>query len=370
MVLLIISAFVQPNQTFFPHLFFTHIIFKKSMVNFAIIGIGNIGLRHATHIWQNPNARLIAVCDINDQNLPKIREYNPDVAFYNDYRQILYHPDLEVINICTPNYLHSEMTIESLKANLNVVCEKPMAMSVVECEQMILAAQQAQKKLFVVKQNRYNPPVAAVKQLLDNGVLGKILQISVNCFWNRNDDYYLLSDWRGKKLKDGGCLFTQCSHFIDILYFLAGNLTCISGITQNATHINLTEFEDSGAFLLQTLSGAIVSFQFSTSAYNQNMEGSITLLCEKGTVKIGGQYLNTIDYQCIEDYKITNLPIGNAANDYGTYKGSMSNHDKVIQNVIDTLNGTAKIATSGEEGLEVISIIEEMYKKSNKTFDN
>ncbi|QQS28489.1 MAG: Gfo/Idh/MocA family oxidoreductase [Sphingobacteriales bacterium] len=332
------------------------------MVNFAIIGIGNIGTRHAKHIYQNPKSNLIAVCDISRKNEEIIRSYYPNINFFNNYKELLQLQNIDVVNICTPNYLHSQMTIDALQANMNVLCEKPMAISSIECDKMILTSKEVNKKLFVVKQNRYNPPVVAVKNLIDSGKLGKVLQISVCCFWNRNDDYYLQSDWRGKKLKDGGCLFTQCSHFIDILLYLAGNINCIKGIIQNATHQSLTEFEDSGAFLLQSETGTIISFQFSTSAYRHNMEGSITLLCENGTVKIGGQYLNTIDYQCIEGYEISNLPKGNSENDYGTYKGSMSNHDKVIQNVIDTLSGKATIATSGEEGKAVIKIIEEMYK--------
>lgn len=331
------------------------------MINFGIIGLGNIGLRHARHIIQNPDARLLAVCDISNHNQATLESFCPDVAFYANYQQLLQHPGLEVVNICTPNYLHAPMTIDALLMGNHVVCEKPMALSVADCQLMIQVAQQAQKELFVVKQNRYNPPVAAVKNLLSQGLLGNIHQISVNCFWNRNADYYRNSNWRGSKIKDGGCLFTQCSHFIDILYYLAGPVNCIGGIMQNATHQGLTEFEDAGAFLLQTQRGALVNLNFSTSAYQKNMEGSITLLCEKAAIKIGGEYLNTIEYQCIEGFELNHLPEGNIANDYGTYKGSMSNHDKVIQNVIDTLKGQAKVATSGQEGSEIIKIIDEMY---------
>ncbi|HRI28396.1 MAG TPA: Gfo/Idh/MocA family oxidoreductase [Chitinophagales bacterium] len=331
------------------------------MIQFGIIGIGNIGLRHAQHIAQNPDTHLTAVCDMSDANLPQVRSLFPDVAFYTDYRQMLQHSGLNIVNVCTPNYLHASMTTDALKAGLHVVCEKPMALSVWECSQMIETARQTQKQLFVVKQNRYNPPVAVVKNLLSQGILNNIIQINVNCFWNRNADYYRLSGWRGSKIMDGGCLFTQCSHFIDILYYLAGEVQAVSGSIQNATHAGLCEFEDSGVFLLRTRAGALVSFNFSTSAYQKNMEGSITLLCQNGSVKIGGEYLNTIDYQCIDRYTIPNLPVGNTANDYGCYKGSMSNHDKVIQNVVDTLSGRATVATSGNEGRAVVQIIEDMY---------
>ena len=318
-------------------------------------------MRHARHIVQNAGATLTAVCDTNPHTKAAVQNICPDAVFYPNYQQLLQHPGLEVVNICTPNYLHAPMTTNALLAGCHVVCEKPMAMSVAECSLMIETAQLTGKHLFVVKQNRYNPPVAVVKKLLTQGLLGNILQISVTCFWNRNEEYYRLSPWRGSKTKDGGCLFTQCSHFIDILYYLAGPVTGISGMIQNATHRGLAEFEDCGAFLLKTHTGALVSFNFSTSAYQKNMEGSITLLCEKGTIKIGGEYLNTIEYQCVEGFEIPPLPAGNTANDYGSYKGSMSNHDKVIQNVVDTLQGKDQIATNGQEGREVVRIIEEMY---------
>lgn len=332
-----------------------------SPIRFGIVGFGNIGTRHAKHIQQHPEAQLIAVCDTNPQRFEQLSNA-PNIVRTEHFEQLLQNPNIDVINICVPNYLHAPYTIAALKAGKHVVCEKPMALSTTECAQMIAAADAAQRKLFVVKQNRYNPPVHAVKQLIDNNQLGTIYQMLINCFWNRNENYYQTSDWRGKKLKDGGCLFTQCSHFIDIMYYLVGDADCIAGTVSNFGHTNSVEFEDSGAFLLRSKqSNAIIGFNFSTCTTQKNMEGSITIIAQNGTIKIGGQYLNTIEYQQINNYKIADLPIGNAPNDYGSYQGSMSNHDKVIQNVIDTLNGRDTINTIGQEGKKVIEIIEKMY---------
>lgn len=332
-------------------------------VIFGIVGLGNIGMRHAKHIVNNSRAKLMAVCDVDRIKLRRFTSGNEDgVDSYSGLSELLKQSAIEVVNICTPNYLHTPMTIAAIEAGKHVVCEKPMALSSFDCQRMIDAAKANNKKLFVVKQNRYNPPVNAVKQLIMADKLGKIYQLSINCFWNRNANYYTNSNWRGSKKYDGGCLFTQCSHFIDIMYYLCGPVKSISGLVKNQGHGKLIEFEDSGTFILKTASGALVNFNFSTCSYQQNMEGSVSILAEKGTIKIGGQYLNTIEYQCIKDTVIDNLPQGNTANDYGTYKGSMSNHDKVIQNVIDTLNGKDSVATNGQNGKAVVQIIEEMYK--------
>lgn len=339
------------------------------MIYFAIIGMGNIGIRHARHIAQHPETALLAVCDIQSKRLTVLSEQYPYAKQFADYHQLLQIPALDVVNVCTPNYLHADMSVAALEAGKHVVCEKPMALSTAECERMIDAAAANERKLFVVKQNRYNPPVVAVKQLLDTGVLGKVYQINVNCFWNRNDDYYLHSEWHGRKALDGGCLFTQCSHFVDVMYYLIGKVNCVGGIIKNAGHGSAIEFEDTGSFVLESLSGAIIGFNFSTCAFAHNMEGSITIIAQNGTVKIGGQYLNTIEYQQINNKIHIDLPpqAGNSFNDYGTYRGSMSNHDKIIQNVVDTLQNRADIATSGEEGKCVVEIIENMYQVAQKT---
>lgn len=331
------------------------------MINFAIIGLGNIGRRHAGHILNNPNARLAAVCDIN----PDVQQFlSADIPFYTSLDAMLAQPGLDVVNICTPNYLHAGHTLSALHASCHTVVEKPMALSTAECEQMIVAARETGKKIFAVKQNRYNPPVQAVKELIDEQRLGKVFMIQVNCFWNRSDAYYAESPWRGKKAMDGGCLFTQFSHFVDILYYLNGDMDSISGKMENFSHQNNTEFEDSGVFCMKAKNGALVNFTFSTCAYQKNMEGSITILAEKGTVKIGGQYLNTIDYQCIEDVELPQINISAKENDYGLYKGSMSNHDQVIQNVIDVLENKAKMMTTADDGRHVVGIIERMYSQA------
>jgi len=329
------------------------------MINFAIVGFGHIGRRHAEHIMNNTECKLVAICDTD----PDVLEHFPDteISYYPKIEDLLSATMADVICICTPNYLHATHAVAALNAGKHVVVEKPMAMSTQECDEMIAAAGKNHRIIFAVKQNRYNPPVAAVKELIASGRLGRIYMMQVNCFWNRSDHYYAQSDWRGRKYTDGGCLFTQFSHFIDILYYLNGNITEASGQLANFAHQHNTEFEDSGVFSMKAANGALINFNFSTCAYEKNMEGSITILAEHGTLKIGGQYLNTLEYQCLQGEELPDINIVAKENDYGLYKGSMSNHDKVIQNVVDVLNHNMPVMTGAEEGKDVIGIIERMY---------
>ncbi|MFI5196914.1 MAG: Gfo/Idh/MocA family protein [Chitinophagales bacterium] len=325
---------------------------------FSIVGFGNIGRRHAEHIMHNPDTKLVAVCDI----APSLKSQVPaGVAFYSDLRQMLESIPSDVLCVCTPNYLHEPHTIMGLQAGRHTVVEKPMAISIAECDRMIAAANKTGKTIFAVKQNRYNPPVQEVKKLIANNDLGEIYMMQVNCFWNRGDAYYAGSDWRGKKDKDGGCLFTQFSHFVDILYYLNGPVKDAQGWVHNFAHKHNTEVEDTGSFVMKAANNAIINFNFTTCAYERNMEGSITIFAEKGTVKIGGQYLNTIEYQKLAAATLPHINITAKANDYGLYQGSMSNHDKVIQNVVDVLYHNHAVMTSAEEGREVVRIIEQMY---------
>lgn len=330
-----------------------------SKIKFGVVGIGNIGRRHVHHILAHPDAELVAVCDYHLEAIQKMDLPDPVQRFVG-LREMLAQTQLDVVNVCTPNFLHEDHCIEVLNRGFHAVCEKPMATSTRACEQMIAAAQASGKSIFVVKQNRYNEPVQAVKRLLDEKKLGRVFMVQVNCFWNRNEHYYRESDWRGKKMEDGGCLFTQFSHFVDILFYLFGEIHSVKGLTHNFHH-PYTEVEDSGSLVMQLQQGVMANFNFSTCAYEKNMEGAITILAETGTVKIGGQYLNTIEYQCLQDIVLPEMKRVSQPNDYGLYQGSMSNHDKVIDNVVKTLQGKATIMTNAFEGMKVVKMIEQMY---------
>ena len=200
-----------------------------------------------------------------------------------------------------------------------------------------------------------------MKEAIDKGKLGRILSVQLNCFWNRDDRYYTESDWKGKKALDGGTLYTQFSHFIDLLYWMVGDVVRIQAVTRNLNHPRTVEFEDTGVVLVEFKNGAIGTIHYTVNTFKKNMEGSITVFGEKGTIKVGGQYLNVLEHQSIDGYEIKNVPQSAPANEYGFYQGSMSNHDKVYANVIAVLSGDAQIATSGYEGMKTVEIVERIY---------
>jgi len=332
-------------------------------IKFAIIGCGRIAQRHAEHI--NNLGILVAVCDIELTKAIKLAtKYNANT--YQSIEDLLSsETSLDVVAICTPNGMHATQSIQALHAGVNVLVEKPMAISVKDCEEMIAAAERNNKLLFAIKQNRFNPPVAAVKGAIDKGFLGKIFSIQLSCFWNREAAYYENS-WKGTKDLDGGTLFTQFSHFIDLLYWMNGDVDKAFAITGNFAHQGIIQFEDTGVVALQFCNGSIGTINYTVNSHAKNMEGSLTIFAEKGTVKIGGQYLNELEYQSIEGYEITNLPKGNTANNYGTYIGSMSNHDKVYQNVIDVLQKGASMTTSSFDALKTVEIIHKIYNSTKE----
>jgi predicted dehydrogenase len=328
------------------------------MLHFAIIGCGRIAQRHAEHI--SKVGKLVAVCDIEFNKASELAA-KFDAQAYQHIEDLLQHVGhLDVVSICSPNGLHAEHSIKALQAGYHVLCEKPMAISVPDCGEMIKVAEHANRRLFAIKQNRFNPPVEAVKAAIESGKLGKIYSVQLSCFWNRNPDYYANS-WKGTKDMDGGTLFTQFSHFIDLLYWLVGDIKTAQAFTGNFAHQSIIEFEDTGAVIVQFYNGAIGTINYTVNSYQKNMEGSLTIFAEKGTVKIGGQYLNELEYQNIEGFRIENLPEGNKPNNYGNYQGSMSNHDKVYENLVDVLTKNASISTSAFEGLKTVEIIDKIY---------
>lgn len=328
-------------------------------INFSIVGCGRIAQRHARHIESVGN--LVAVCDIVEERASELAEAH-DATPYVDIDDMLQNDQgVDVVAICTPNGLHAEHTIRAVRAGYHVLCEKPMALSVADCGRMITEAEKANKRLFVVKQNRFNPPVAATKEVVEQGGLGRIYSVQLNCFWNRHQQYYQESSWRGRAELDGGVLFTQFSHFIDLMYWLVGSVEEAQAVTENFNHKDTTDFADTGVVTLKFRNGAIGGVHFTTNAHGGNMEGSITLFGEKGTIKIGGEYLNELEYQNIADRTITGLEESTGANDYGTYKGSMSNHDKVYENLVEVFRGDEKAAVVGYEGLKTVEIIEKIH---------
>lgn len=331
------------------------------MIKFGVIGCGYIGKRHAEMICRDNDAELTALCDILPREKLDIENYN--VPLYSNIDDLLKaHPDIDVLNICTPNGLHAPLAIQTLKSNRHVVIEKPIALSKKDAEEIISVSLRMHKYVFCVMQNRYSPPSVWIKNLVDSGRLGKLFMVQLNCYWNRDERYYKPGGWHGDAALDGGTLFTQFSHFIDIMYWLFGDIKNIQGKFHDYTHQQLTDFEDSGIINFDFVNGGVGCLNYSTAIWDKNLESSLTIITENGSVKIGGQYMNEVEYCHIKNYEMPVLAPTNPGNDYGAYKGSAQNHNFVIDNVVKTLTNQSTVTTNVLEGMKVVDIIERIYQ--------
>lgn len=333
---------------------------SEQKIKFAVVGCGHIGKRHAEMITRNAESELVALIDIKPAAELNIDQYK--VPFFNSLDEFLSsNIEVDVINIASPNGFHAEQSLKCLDAKKHIVVEKPMGLTKLDSEKVIYKALNVHKHVFAVMQNRYSPPSVWIKDLISSGKLGQIYMVQLNCYWNRDDRYYKPESWHGKKDLDGGTLFTQFSHFIDIMYWLFGDIQNIQAKFNDFNHAELTDFEDSGFVSFDFVNGGMGSLNYSTSVWNQNLESSMTIIAENGSVKIGGQYMNEVEYCHIKDYEMPVLAPTNPGNDYGAYKGSAANHHYVIENVVDVLKNRASITTNALEGLKVVDIIERIY---------
>lgn len=334
-------------------------------IKFAVVGCGHIGKRHAEMISRNDECELVALVDVKPSE--KLGIENFKVPFFNSIDELLNsNLEIDVINVASPNGFHANQGMQILEAGKHLVIEKPMSLTKADSEALIFKGLQKHKQVFCVMQNRYSPPSVWLKELLENGKLGKIFMVQINCYWNRDDRYYKPESWHGKKELDGGTLFTQFSHFIDLMYWYFGDITNIQAKFADFNHSNLTDFEDSGFVSFDFVNGGMGSLNYSTSVWDKNLESSITVIAENGSLKVGGQYMNEVEYCHIKDYEMPVLAPTNPGNDYGAYKGSAANHHYIIENVVDVLKGRDSITTNALEGLKVVDIIERIYSSGLK----
>lgn len=326
-------------------------------LRFAIIGCGKIASRHAAEAVKN--GELIAVCDIVKERADNLASEFSAKAFYTTTELLAVEKKIDVIAICTPNGLHAEHSILALQAGSHVLCEKPLCISSTEGEKMMKEATRADKKLFVVKSTRYNPALVELKKILEEKKLGVLYSFQLNCFWNRPANYYKDS-WKGSILLDGGTLYTQFSHYIDALLWLLGDIKDVAGFRKNMAHKNIIEFEDSGSVALEMKNGMTGGLNWSVNTFRKNMEVSLVIIAQKGSIRIGGEYMNKIEYQLMED-TVFSIPEQGAANDYGFYKGSMSNHDKIYENLVKALQNNNHPFTHAADGLKTVETIERIY---------
>lgn len=329
----------------------------NSLLQFAIFGCGKIAPRHAAEAIKH--GQLAAVCDIVKERADEIASaFNANPYYTID--DLLKNESIDISAVCTPNGLHAEHSIKALQAGSHVLCEKPLCTSSADALRMINVAKENGKKIFVVKSTRYNPALVALKKAIDENKTGNIYSFQLNCFWNRPVAYYTNS-WKGDQVLDGGTLFTQFSHYIDALLWLLGDLRSVSGFRKNFAHGDSIDFEDSGVVAVELQNGIIGGINWSVNTFQKNMEVSLSIIAEKGSVEIGGEYMNKINYQLFNEFWLEASVSGNA-NDYGFYKGSMSNHDKIYENLVKALDDDHHPFTNAWDGLKTVEAIETIYK--------
>jgi UDP-N-acetyl-2-amino-2-deoxyglucuronate dehydrogenase len=330
-----------------------------SKINIAIIGCGRISAKHFQAIYDNSDSfNLVAICDTNQENLSLASEKYNVPGFNNHLEMLSTHPEIDVVSICTPSGLHPIHSMDVSRAGKHVITEKPMSCTLEQAVKMVDVAEENKVKLFVVKQNRLNPTVHALKSAIDSGSFGKIFMIHCNVFWTRPQEYYDQATWRGTWELDGGALMNQSSHYIDLLEWFGGPVKSVQAITK--TLARNIEAEDSAVVNFEWQQGCIGSMAVSMLTYPNNLEGSITILGEKGTVRLDGIAMNEVKIWHFEnptDVNIANLnyqPTSVYGNGHGPY----------YKNVADVLLHSAKPISDGASGLKSIKLLTAIYQAS------
>ncbi|HQM03406.1 MAG TPA: Gfo/Idh/MocA family oxidoreductase, partial [Candidatus Cloacimonas sp.] len=269
-------------------------------VKIGLIGCGRISKNHLDAVTQIPEAEFVAACDIVEEKMQAIAENYGIKNLYPNYQEMLEKEKLDLVSICTPSGLHPQMGIDVANHKINVLTEKPMATNIEAADALIKACDKNNVKLFVVKQNRLNSTMQLLKRAIDKGRFGRIYLAESNVFWQRPQAYYDAEKWRGTWEFDGGAFMNQASHYVDALYWLLGNVDSVMAYT--ATMARRIEAEDTGCAILHFRNGIIATINVTMLTYPKNFEGSITIIGEKGTVKIGGVAVNKIEKWEFEDY--------------------------------------------------------------------
>lgn len=330
----------------------------------AVIGLGRIYPRHIDDsINQLNELELVAVCDIDKKLAQKVgKKYQ--VQAFNDYKEMIKNTKVDIISICTPNATHYDIGLYLAKQNIHTIMEKPLAINYEKTKKLIEAYEASKATLFPVLQVRYNPAVIALKQYVDQGFLGKIFSANLIIRWCRPQEYFNESPWKGTKKIDGGTLLTQGIHYIDVMQYVMGCVDSLYAITDLKAH--KIEVEDMANAILNFKSGARANLEFTVNTYPKNLECSLTVLGEYGTVKIGGNAMNEIDIWEVKNTPKPVIPRGLEPNVYanGMYIGSCPNHIMIYKNLVNVLIEGKKSYIEAKDALESIKIID-YIKKSN-----
>ena len=329
-------------------------------IRLALVGCGRVAANHFGAIEQHVDSvELLDVCDVNDVALEKAVARTKATG-HTSLTEMLKTTLADIVILTTPSGLHSEQTIQIALSGLHVMTEKPMATRWRDAVRMVKACDDANVRLFVVKQNRRNATLQMLKRAVEQRRFGKIYSVAMNVFWTRPQEYYDSAKWRGTWEFDGGAFMNQASHYIDLLDWLIGPVESVMAYT--ATLARNIEVEDSGVAAVRWRSGAMGTVNVTMLTYPKNMEGSITILGEKGSARIGGVAVNEIQTWEFADTLPEDSEISNTS--YQTTSVYGFGHPLYYSNVIKTLRGEAEPETDGREGLKTLEILIAMYLSS------
>ena len=339
-------------------------IIKGRKIRIAIIGCGRVSKNHFDSIEKHHNSiKLVSICDNQKKILNKYK-LKFKVKGYLDLEDMLKNENLDLVSLCTPSGLHASQTKLCAKYGINVMTEKPMATNWKDGLSMVKACNDKNLRLFVVKQNRKNATLQLLKNAIDEKRFGKIHMVNLNVFWTRSQDYYDQASWRGTFKYDGGAFMNQASHHVDLLDWLIGPVDCVQAMISTTRNI---EVEDTGVLNIKWQNGVLGSMSVTMLTYPKNLEASITIIGEKGTVRIGGVAMN--DIQKWEFHKKRDYDDNIDKVSYETTSLYGFGHPLYYKNVIDVLQGKAQPETDGKEGLKSLEILIAAYlsAKKNKT---
>ena len=332
-----------------------------SQIRIAVVGCGRISVNHFDALSKLPEAKLVAVCDtVKERSDEAAKKWG--AVPYTDYTKMLERDDIDAVAICTPSGLHPRHGIMAAKTGRHVICEKPMGISLKDVDELIDVCDEKKVRLFVVKQNRLNATMQLLKKAIDKGRFGRIYMVQSNVLWSRPQEYYDQAKWRGTWEFDGGAFMNQASHYVDTLQWLAGPVDSVMAMT--ATLGRKIETEDSGSVVMKFRNGAIGSMTVTMLVYPQNMEGSITILGEKGTVKVGGIAINRFDHWKFQDYDDDDAFVKKS--DYNPPNVYGFGHQGYYKNVLEVLSGRAEPDTDGRSGRKSLELILAIYKSAKE----
>ncbi|MBC8056641.1 MAG: Gfo/Idh/MocA family oxidoreductase [Rhizobiales bacterium] len=329
-------------------------------LRFAVVGCGRIAQNHFAALAQHAaRAELVAVCDNHAPSLAAAVDATGAPGF-DSLEAMLAASDADIVVLATPSGLHPRQAIKVALSGRHVMSEKPMATKWDEGVEMVRACRDAGVKLFVVKQNRLNATLQLVKRAVEAGRFGRLAMVNVNVFWTRPQAYYDAARWRGRWDMDGGAFMNQASHYVDMVDWLVGPVDNVHAYT--ATLARDIEAEDTGVMSLRLRSGALASVNVTMLTHNKNFEGSITVLGERGTVRVGGVAVNKIEHWEFDSAHEDDAKVASASYDAPSVYGP--GHPLYYDNVINTMRGEANAAVDGYEGLRSLEVLIAAYRSA------